>query len=271
MARLGTMCVSYQGEVNETNESKPNRNAISRDSADGPLVLRGSNLTLYMIREASQGEPLYLRLDAFLAGKAADSKAFHHRTRRVGFQRSSPQNNFRRIVAAPIEAGQFCFDTVSYIPESESRLSLHELLALLNSQLLDWYFRLGSTNSKVNEYQFNNLPVPRFAEVDADARAVARGVLGRMDAGDFEGAFVRLQTHLVTPPFSGAVRLSLAALVERIIDSESRRGPITRRERANLSVSAQPFQDLVDRILFAAAGITDREGASLTQRLAQML
>jgi hypothetical protein len=39
------------------------------------------------------------------------------------------------------------------------------LLALLNSKLLDWYFRLGSTNSKVNEYQFNNLPCPIFRDL----------------------------------------------------------------------------------------------------------
>ncbi len=36
------------------------------------------------------------------------------------------------------------------------------LLALLNSAILDWYFGIVSTNSKVNEYQFNLLPVPTF-------------------------------------------------------------------------------------------------------------
>ncbi|MGH7773475.1 MAG: hypothetical protein ACREQA_14720, partial [Candidatus Binatia bacterium] len=40
---------------------------------------------------------------------------------------------------------------------------LNALLAFLNSQILDWYFRLGSTNSKVNEYQFNALPIPTIA------------------------------------------------------------------------------------------------------------
>ncbi len=79
-----------------------------------------------------------------------------------GFQRSSPQNNFRRIVAAPIPPNHYCFDTIGYIPAWKSQVSAPLLLALLNSKLLDWYFRLGSSNSKANEYYFNNLPFPAF-------------------------------------------------------------------------------------------------------------
>src|SRR5208337_504180 len=95
--------------------------------------------------------------------KARDSKAYAHRFERIGFQRSSPQNNFRRIIACSVPKGEYCFDTVSYVPENETRLQLPLLMALLNSRLLEWYFRLGSTNSKVNEYQFNILPCPRFS------------------------------------------------------------------------------------------------------------
>jgi type I restriction-modification system DNA methylase subunit len=269
MTRLGTACTSYQGEVNETNEAE--RNAISDNKADGPLVLRGSNVTLYMIREASQGEARYLRREPFLAGKAQASKAFHYRHRRIGFQRSSPQNNFRRIVAAPIDAGEFCFDTISYIPEHESRVAPSVLLALLNSKLLDWYFRLGSTNSKVNEYQFNNLPLPRFADPAVDDHADARRVIERIDRSEFEEAFEILRPSLNAPPFAGVVRETLVELVARIVDAERRRGPITRRQRAKLSPEAQPFQDLIDRILFALAGFTADEIERLTERLEGML
>jgi hypothetical protein len=269
MTRLGTICTSYQGEVNETNETR--RGAISRAEGDGPLILRGASITLYAVREASQGEALYLRREPFLAGKAADSKAFHFRHRRIGFQRSSPQNNFRRIVAAPIDAGHFCFDTVSYIPEPDSRVTLSELLALLNSQLLDWYFRLGSTNSKVNEYQFNNLPFPRFRETEGRDRASSASIVHRIEDHDFEDAFEELRPHLNMPPFGGVVRLTLIALAEQIVASEARRGPITRRQRANLSAEAQPLQDFIDRTLFVLAGITDDEAARLAQRLEQML
>lgn len=48
-------------------------------------------------------------------------------------------------------------------------MDLHLLVALLNSKLLDWYFRLGSTNSKVNEYQFNALPIPAIMGTEESA------------------------------------------------------------------------------------------------------
>jgi hypothetical protein len=86
----------------------------------------------------------------YLDGKRPDAKAWHHKEHRVGFQRNSPQNNFRRLIACHIPPGEFCCDTVSYFPEKGSKLPLNLLLALFNSKLLDWFFRLGSTNSKVN-------------------------------------------------------------------------------------------------------------------------
>jgi hypothetical protein len=154
LARLGEYCTSYQGEVNETNE----KHNLSQSEADGPLVLRGASVCLYTVRKASQGTPYYLKTEQFLERKAPNAKAHHAAVARAGFQRSSPQNNFRRIVATVIAPGNYCFDTVSYVPEHTTKLPLEVIVALLNSRLLDWYFRLGSTNSKVNEYQFNNLP-----------------------------------------------------------------------------------------------------------------
>lgn len=189
----------------------------------------------------------------------------------MGFQRSSPQNNFRRIVAATIPAGEFCFDTISYVPEHKSRLSLTELLSLLNSRLLDWYFRLGSSNSKVNEYQFNNLPVPSFSERQPQDGAVAARILALVDEGSHEEAFQQVRRHCSTPPFGGVVRLTLAGLAERIIAAETRRGPISRRQRAQLSDGADALQRLIDRILFTLAGIDDDEAERLGRRLEAML
>jgi hypothetical protein len=161
--RLGSLCKSYQVEVNESNDhaylSKSPR-------SDQTLVLRGSNVCMYALRGASQGDPLYLEPTAYQGAKARSEKAFHTRVERIGFQRSAPQNNYRRVIAAYIPAGEFCFDTVSYIPQGNTTLvDLDLLLALMNSKLVDWYFTIGSTNSKVNEYQFNILPCPVFRAV----------------------------------------------------------------------------------------------------------
>lgn len=115
--RLGTLCKSYQGEVNEKTDS---RFLSDRRSTGRQLVLRGSNVCMYVLRGASQGEALYLDSAAYQAAKKGSEKAFHTRLDRVGFQRSAPQNNYRRVIAAFVPAGEFCFDTVSYVPRSST-------------------------------------------------------------------------------------------------------------------------------------------------------
>ncbi|HVC98147.1 MAG TPA: Eco57I restriction-modification methylase domain-containing protein, partial [Pirellulales bacterium] len=190
LARLGDFCIAYQGEVNETTDAA--KGNISSSVKDGPQILRGSNVCLYVLREASQGETMYLRKAKFLKDKRPGAKAWHHQQRRVGFQRKSPQNNFRRLIACGIPLNEFCCDSVSYIPENDARLPLAVVHGLLNSRLLEWYFRLGSTNALVNEYQFNILPAPRFADGEADV-ALAEEFERLLAVSDHAAAFALIE------------------------------------------------------------------------------
>lgn len=270
LTRLSAFCVSYQGEVNETNE-KP-KGCLSAIPTDGPLILRGSNVCLYTLREASQGENFYLVTPKFLRGKNKSAKAYHGARERVGFQRSSPQNNFRRIVSCLIPAGNYCFDTVSYVPSRESKVPLHFVLALLNSKLADWYFRLGSTNSKVNEYQFNNLPCPAFTDSTTDAdRRMRDAAIAAVDSGKPADAAPILAPGLAHSPFSPAVRETVVEAARKIIAIESARGDIPRSARSALDPKARPYQDLIDHLFYAMAGISRGEAAALELRLEQML
>jgi hypothetical protein len=273
MGRLGDVAESFQGEVNETNDRKAGR--ISYDSRSGPEVIRGAHLCLYAIREASQGRAVFLIRDRFLdrgAGADRDLKAFHHIHRRVGFQRKSPQNNFRRLVAAMIEPGTFLLESVSYIPEHRSNEDLYFVLGLLNSKLADWYFRLGSTNAMVSEYQVNNLPCPLFAaslspkEAQLQKRAEAA-----LPGGRPEEALEVLRPLLAEPPFSPAIRQVIIAAVQQIMKFEADRGEIARTERSALATAAQPYQDLIDRLFFGMAGLSDEEVKALEVRYAKML
>ncbi|MCG8408628.1 MAG: BREX-1 system adenine-specific DNA-methyltransferase PglX [Phycisphaerales bacterium] len=270
MQRLSAVCESFQGEVNETNERK--RGALSDNARHGPLVLRGSNVSLYIVREASQGTALHLRRRVFLEGKSRTSKAYDTAHRRVGFQRSSPQNNFRRIIATLIEPDNYCFDTVSYVPEPKSAIPLPALVALLNSKLLDWYFRLGSTNSKVNEYQFNILPCPVFKDgYDTDDEAARNQALTLLERQDYEGVLDVLRPGLERSPFTPAACDVLVELSNRIAAAEENRGDIARADRSKLGDEAQPYQDLIDRILYSMAGLGDHESRGLEERLQAML
>ncbi len=270
IGRLGDYCSSYQGEVNETNERC--RGALLDDSDIGPLILRGANITLYAVREASQGEPFFLNVERFLKEKRETTKAYHFRHRRVGFQRSSPQNNFRRIIAAPIDRGQFCFDTVSYVTEISTQLPLAFLLGLLNSKLLDWHFRLGSSNSKVNEYQFKNLPCPVFEQRrHPEDRPLAVNALMEVRRGRPDLAVESVAPLLTRRPFPLLLRQMVIDAVGEIETIERDRGPMKRRDRSKLSPTGQPFQDFIDRLLFRMAGLSDAEAVGVERRLAAWL
>jgi len=270
MTRLREFAEFFQGEVNETNERK--RGVFVDDPREGKLVTRGASICLYVTRPASQGTDLYLNVSAFLDGKGENTKAYHHFHPRIGLQESSPQNNFRRIIAGFVPAGEFCNHTVNYCPATHCDVELEMLLALLNSKLADWYFRLGSTNAHVSHYQVYNLPCPVFAATeDATDKQLSDNLRPPLQKGHVDEVFTALSPHLDTAPFRLAIRNVVVAAVKRIIAIERQRGEISRVVRSSLNPAAQPYQDLIDRLLFAMAGLTAEESAGVEERLRQML
>jgi hypothetical protein len=264
ITRLSGVASHKQGEINETTHK-----AFLSQEQIGPLVLRGAGICMYAVREASQGVVLYLNAKSFLREKGSrkDSKAWDHEYDRVGFQRSAPQNNFRRLIAAPVAAGQFCFDTVSYVTEEASGLDPALLLALLNSKVLDWYFRLGSTNSKVNEYQFNNLPVPQVS--DAIAQIGWQVSFGQEDLGQLTSMLCATCTEpgVMTREVAEAV----VAMSKRIQDIEAKRVLKSRAERSHLAPESQPIQNAIDAVLFRCYGLSEDDARYVERRLKEML
>lgn len=241
---LSKYATQYQGEINETNEKS--KGALTNDS-NYPMILRGANITMYCVRAASQGEQLYLNDVLFLNEKSKESKAYHHNLDRVGFQRSSPQNNFRRIIAAPIKKGLYCFDTVSYVTSDSTSIDLDVLLAFLNSRLYDWYFGATSTNSKVNEYQFNNLP---FVECDNN-RGRDKEYLNHVNSRQYAEVINKLSKYIEenrrVPSWAFALLKVLSQEVQRL---EGKRTLHSRKERALLAPDAQKLQRYIDSVIY---------------------
>jgi hypothetical protein len=269
MLRLNSCAEFFQGEVNQKNESR--RGALT-DARNGRLVVRGASICLYAVREASQGDDLFIDVARFLEGKGEETKAYHHRMSRVGLQESAPQNNFRRIIAAFIPEGEFCNHTVNYCTESSCQCGFSLLLAVLNSKLTDWYFRLGSSNAHVSQYQINNLPFPYFAELnDGAPDAAEERVLGQLRRGAVDEAFETLRPTLAEAPFPSSVRAAMIAASDRIAEIEAGRRAISRAERSALDPEAQPYQDFIDRLMFALAGLSEDDATALVDRYSRML
>ena len=135
---------------------------LTSPSPVGPRLLRGANINRYvLLPEPKQGEPLYLKEEEYLREYANDIRVNHHNAPRIGFQESSPIDNWRRLIACVIPAGHFCVHKVRYFT-GDASYDLFALLALFNSKMSDWRFGLTSTNNSVNEYEIKALPIPRF-------------------------------------------------------------------------------------------------------------
>jgi hypothetical protein len=122
----------------------------------------------------------------------------------------------------------------------------------------------------VNDYQIQIFPVPHFAPLKSDTVEVP-GFSAALDAQAWDQAFRLIEPLLATPPFPASVMVCLVPLVERISRIEAERGDIARTERLALAPEARPLQDLIDRMLYRMAGLTDEEAAGLEDRLSRML
>jgi len=77
---------------------------------------------------------------------------------RIVLQGITGVNERYRLKMTLIQNGEYCANSVNYIINNDVEL-LKYLLGLLNSKLIEWYFSKLSTNSNVNGYEVDNLPI----------------------------------------------------------------------------------------------------------------
>jgi hypothetical protein len=265
--RLRDYSQFFQGEVNETNVRAAGH---LTDAPNGVMVTRGACVCLYQIREASQGQDLYLNVSSFTASGGPDTKVHHHRYERVVLQESSPQNNFRRIIAARLPSGNFCNHTINYTTSHHSRVSLSLILSVLNSVFAEWYFRLGSTNAHVSQYQIDMIPTPLFGRGE---RVINADLVGQIrtavNVADFRRA-EELTLALAEQGCGATIEAVIDILVRCVEQYERARGVILRTQRAALSSSGQEIQAILDRAIMALIGFREHYD-EVRQRLALML
>ena len=67
-------------------------------------------------------------------------------------------NEKNRLKMALLSNNEFCANSANYIVEN-SNLKIEYILGILNSKMMNWYFKRLSTNSNVNGYEVDNLPL----------------------------------------------------------------------------------------------------------------
>ena len=154
------------------------------DSPEHTLVLRGGHIQRYeVIDDPKQGTPVYIDKEQWLANSQEGTAAFAHQKSRVVYQESAALDNWRRIIAAFLPTGNVCGHKICYFVDV--RYNDLTFLALFNSSVVEWRFRLVSTTNNLAAYQITAIPIPRVSfTTPPDERSRLVGI-GTAEAAEF--------------------------------------------------------------------------------------
>jgi Alw26I/Eco31I/Esp3I family type II restriction m6 adenine DNA methyltransferase len=160
--RLSDIGKCYTGEVDLTLSRR-----FIRQDPNYAIMHKGAIIDKYRIRESmSQGEIEYLDSDAFIRvkGKRKTSSAWHHKKCRIVLQGITGINERIRLKMTLLPPGQFCANSVNYILLNSNDINDYLfVLGVLNSKIANYVFKCFSTNSNVNGYEVDNLPIPKIS------------------------------------------------------------------------------------------------------------
>jgi len=128
----------------------------------GNVLLRGNDIQRYVKRDSRKKQGFILK-EKFLRRLGNSIKIKHINERRIAGQQISNMMQRWRLKFCLVEAGTFLGNSCNYILVSKERedrdIYLLYLLALLNSCVLNWRFKLTSTNNHVNNVELGALPI----------------------------------------------------------------------------------------------------------------
>ncbi|HXH32216.1 MAG TPA: N-6 DNA methylase [Bacteriovoracaceae bacterium] len=149
-----------RGEINQSTL----KTYISSKMVSGAVpLLKGAGVGQYQIREEmSQGEFEYFLETKYVKDKGGP----HHLSRkeRIVTQRITGTDERLRVVAAKAVSPMYFADSTNSITvEKKCKYSIYYILALLNSDLYQWRFKITSTNNNVGTNELELMP---FIEID---------------------------------------------------------------------------------------------------------
>jgi Alw26I/Eco31I/Esp3I family type II restriction m6 adenine DNA methyltransferase len=159
--RFGDYSNCFQGEVNL---STCKEIITEHPSSNTKPLLKGAGIQRWFFPlKMSQGKEEYLFHKEFLKNNNGP-RAKHHKDSRIVMQGITGVDEKIRLKSNILVPGVFCGHSVNYLifnnPVQNEEIRFY--LSLLNSSCLNWFFKKFSTNSNVNSYEVNNLPVVKY-------------------------------------------------------------------------------------------------------------
>lgn len=131
------------------------KDAFTKNENDVKMI-RGANIDRYVVKDTmSQGETFYLNIEKLNSIKQISDSLFSES--RIVMQGITGVNEKVRLKMS-VSNEAYCANSVNYCSfKNQSDIFLY--LGLFNSKLLNYIFKQFSTNSNVNGYEVDNLPI----------------------------------------------------------------------------------------------------------------
>ncbi|OBQ08885.1 MAG: restriction endonuclease [Anabaena sp. LE011-02] len=157
ICKLGNVATPMSGEIVFNESFKP----YLTENPEHTLVLRGGHVQRYeLIDDPKQGTPIYINKQLWLSKSRGGIAALSHQQSRIIYQESAALDNWRRIIATKLPAGNVCGHKICYFVN----IQYDDLafLAIFNSNFIEWRFKLISVTNSLSAYQITSLPFPIF-------------------------------------------------------------------------------------------------------------
>ena len=145
--------ISYSGEIDMT-KYKPFFHDIKSNN-DYRLITGAQIQRYYLSDNPSQGGVKYLKGDDI---RINEQRWLFVNSERIVLQRITGVDSRIRIIATLIPPGMVCANSTNYLAHSKQPLLC--ILGCLNSKLINWFFKLTSTNTNVTSKELSKLPIP---------------------------------------------------------------------------------------------------------------
>lgn len=163
---------NLRGELDLTIDSR----YIITENTGYPLV-KGRNIKKYGLNICENG----FVSEEFI--KKSSKSTFIYKDR-IACQQIVNAQKEDRIIFAPIPRNYVLGNSCNFISIEDNRLGINTLylLGILNSDIINWYFKLFSSNNHVNNYEINNFPLPIGNQLEI--KKITTTVSNYLNSGD---------------------------------------------------------------------------------------
>ena len=143
--------INQRGELDLTN----NKAAVVNHDTGYPL-LRGRNIGYYELVNQNNDEFV---LETFVQ---TTNKSDYIKEQRIICQQVVNMKKDRRVAFALVEPNKVLGNSCNFITVRDNKygIDIYSLLGLFNTSLINWYFKLTSSNNHINNYEIDTFPIP---------------------------------------------------------------------------------------------------------------